>query len=52
MGLPLQPCEVPLRVIVVSPFSKNETIIQKAKIAAMKKNYIIDPKAIEESLSF
>ncbi|EFX84235.1 hypothetical protein DAPPUDRAFT_239224 [Daphnia pulex] len=51
MSLPLQPSEVPLRVIVVSPFSKDETIIQKAKIAARKKNYIIDPKAIEETLN-
>ncbi|KZS10432.1 Uncharacterized protein APZ42_025088 [Daphnia magna] len=32
--------------------SKNETIIEKAKIAAMKKNYIIDPKAIEQTLNF
>ncbi|XP_045030543.1 uncharacterized protein LOC116936604 [Daphnia magna] len=52
MSLPLQPSEVPLRVIVVPRFSKNETIIEKAKIAAMKKNYIIDPKAIEQTLNF
>ncbi|KZS03333.1 Uncharacterized protein APZ42_033970 [Daphnia magna] len=52
MSLPLQPSEVPLRVFFVSPFTKDEKIIQKAKIAAMKKNYIIDPKAIEQTLNF
>ncbi|KAI9555937.1 hypothetical protein GHT06_018476 [Daphnia sinensis] len=52
MSLPLQPSEVPLRVIVVSPFTKDETIIQKAKIAAMKKNCTIDPKAIELLTTF
>jgi hypothetical protein len=52
MSLPLQPSEVPVRVVVVSPFSKDETIIQKAKIAAMKKNYIINPQAIEQTLKF
>ncbi|KZS21321.1 Uncharacterized protein APZ42_011228 [Daphnia magna] len=35
MSLPLQPSEVPLHVVVVSP-----------------KNYIIDPKAIEQTLNF
>ncbi|KAK4007525.1 hypothetical protein OUZ56_012682 [Daphnia magna] len=32
--------------------SKDETIILKAKIVAMKKNYIINPKAIEQTLNF
>ncbi|KAK4024021.1 hypothetical protein OUZ56_009412 [Daphnia magna] len=32
--------------------SKDETIIQKAKIVAMKINYIINPKAIEQTLNF
>ena len=50
--LPLEPSEVPVRAIVVSPFNKDETIIQKAKIAAMKKNYIIDPGAIKQTLQF
>ena len=52
MRLPLEPSEVPVRAIVVSPFNKDETIIQKAKIAAMKKNYIIDSEVIEQTLKF
>lgn len=52
MKIPLNPSEVPVRVIVVSPFSKDDTIVHQAKIAAMKKNYIINPEAIEETLNF
>ena len=51
-SIPLQPGDVPVHVIVLSPFNKDETIILRAKIAAMQKNYIIDPAAIKQTLQF
>ena len=45
-SLPLDPSEVPLRAIVVSPFSKDATIIYKAKIASMQKNYVVNREQV------
>ena len=50
--LPNSPKDVPVRVVVISPFASDETVVTKAKVAKTKKDYIIDRIAIKEIIDF
>lgn len=50
--VPIQPTEVPVRVIVVSPFTSDSTAFARAKIASIKQDYVIEREKIETSLRF
>ena len=50
-NLPMDPSEVALRAIVVSPFAKDATIIHKAKIASMQKNYVVSRQQVFDTLN-
>lgn len=50
--LPLSPKEVPIRLVVVSPFATDASALGKAKFATMQEDYIIEPSKIDECLQF
>lgn len=50
--LPLSIEEAPLRVLILSPFTSDETAYAKLKIAATKKEYIVDPEQIKKIVEF
>lgn len=50
--LPISPKDIPLRVVVVSLFAKNETAAKKAKLAMMKEDYIIEPGKVRGILEY
>jgi hypothetical protein len=42
--VPLKPTDAPVRVVVLSPFGRNETAARKTKIAITKTVYVIEPE--------
>ncbi len=50
--VPLKPTDAPVRVVVLSPFSSNETAAKRAKIAITKADYVIEPEKISGVLHF
>ena len=50
--VPLKPSDTPVRVIVASPFTSNEAVVKKTKIAITKDDYIIEPEKISAVLDF
>ena len=50
--VPLKPIDAPVRVVVLSPFTSNETAAKKAKIAVTKADYIIEPEKIAGVFDF
>lgn len=50
--VPLKPTDTPVRVVVLSPFTSNETAAKKAKIAITKTDYIVEPEKISGALNF
>lgn len=50
--LPLSIEEAPLRVLILSPFTSDETAYSKLKIAATKKEYIVNPEQIKKIVEF
>ena len=50
--LPLSIEEAPLRVLILSPFTSDETAYSKLKIAATKKEYVVDPEQIKKIVEF
>ena len=51
-SIPLQPSEVPVRVLVVSPFSDDKSAHNQGKLASAKKEYIINPEQIKNTIAF
>ena len=50
--IPLQPGQTPVRVLIVSPFTKDETAIERGRVAAIKRDYIIEPTKIRQTYEF
>lgn len=50
--LPIDPNDVPIRVLVVSPLATNESVVNRAKMASIKEEYFIDPRKIHAVLDF
>lgn len=50
--LPIPVKDLPIRVLVVSPFAKNETVARKIKLAMMEEDYLIDPEKVRGVLKF
>ena len=50
--VPLQPGQTPVRVLVLSPFTKDETAIERGRLASIKKEYIIEPSKIRQTYDF
>ena len=51
-SIPLQPSEVPVRVLVVSPFCDDKSAHNQGKLASAKKEYIINPEQIKNTIAF
>ncbi len=50
--LPIKPSEVPVRVLVVSPLASDASAANRARIANIKADYVIQPKKISDVLHF
>ena len=50
--LPLNPSDVPVRVLVVSPLATDASAFSRAKMASLKEDYIIEPEKIKGALDF
>jgi len=50
--LPLSTTEAPLRVLMLSPFTSDETAHAKLKIAAVKDQYVVEPEKIKGTIRF
>lgn len=50
--LPLKPEDAEIRVLVTSPGCKKDNILARAKLAAFKKDYIVEKEKIREALEF
>lgn len=48
--IPISPFDVPIRVVVVSPFCSNEKTFSCLKLASTKSQYVIQPDLIKELL--
>lgn len=46
---PLKPKDVPIRVVVTSPGCAKKNMVAKAKLALMKKDYIVEKEKIREA---
>lgn len=50
--LPINPSDVPVRVLVVSPLATDASVISRARIASIKEDYVIEPEKISATLDF
>ena len=50
--LPINPTDLPVRVLVVSPMSTDESTLARAKLASIRKDYIIDREQISNTIRF
>ncbi len=50
--LPINPSDVPVRVLVVSPLATDSSVVARARMASIKEEYIIEPEKITATLKF
>ena len=50
--LPINPSEVPVRVLVVSPLATDASVLSRARMASIKEDYVIEPEKIRATLDF
>ena len=50
--LPINPGDVPVRVLVTSPLATDSSAVARAKLASIKSDYIIEPDKISATLQF
>ena len=50
--LPIKPEDVPVRVLVVSPLATDASATARARMASIKKEYVIEPEKINATLQF